>query len=615
MSTAGFHITEVCAEVYLQNESGMEFLQLARRLHDYLQQGQRLPARSLFEATDDCKEISREAFDALAKRRMENTGEISGVFELDFDARTLSALNIMDGWKVYAMQDVANAAEQAFQEAEISEDDRWRIFLDRLDGRELTTPSRLTARNFYFEDNIEAMDDRILNFYVVPCFNVDEVFGTFVETDENDHALNIYANYDMQRQQVCDTLEITLYGSGIEDQSLTYHLNAAEKDVLREKMDAYCMQREHKPLEQLCQELRRYTVFRLLPDDCYDAFFSVIREITGQFSLFPPEEHSLSEDDQTKLLSASAEEFFQSDDGDSDPEISLGLLDLFRRREGSEEKGELFYYEMFRLLGACEDTWSAYKKYIDRYMMYLHDIRAFVPTIRNFIKFILSTLTTNGPESYAAALYGFYNDDRTAEKLIVNPITYHGDCYRRHDEYMLSYVPRELPDGSMAICQEHVTDSLQALMKADYMLALNSGHNIRRCIICGKYFMLKSGVHALYCEGACPHAPGYTCRQFGTVEVQKELAKNNPKVKAKLTAFSRITKDMQRGAISQEDARRAKDHVRDRLYDALRSPDISVEEFSEQISTAQVYEYCRITRVSKPRGRPPKAKAGGTHDQ
>ena len=249
MSTAGFHITEDCAEVYLQNESGMEFLQLARRLHDYLQQGQRLPARSLFEATDDCKEISREAFDALAKHRMENTGEVSGLFELDFDARTLSALNIMDGWKVYAMQDMADAAEQAYQEAEMSEDDRWRIFLDRLDGQELTTPSRLTARNFYFEDSIEAMDDRILNFYVVPCFNVDEVFARFVETDENDHALNIYANYDMQRQQVCDELEITLYGSGIEDQSLTYHLNAAEKEVLREKMEAYCMQREHKPLK------------------------------------------------------------------------------------------------------------------------------------------------------------------------------------------------------------------------------------------------------------------------------------------------------------------------------------------------------------------------------
>ena len=255
MSTAGFHITEARAEVYLQNESSIEFLQLARRLRDYLQQEQRLPARSFVEATDGCKEISRETFDALARRRMENTGEVSGLFELDFDARTFSALNIMDGWKAYAMDDIAAAAEAAFQEAEISEDARWRIFLDRLDGQDLTTPSRLTARNFYFEDSIEAMDDRILNFYVVPCFNVDEVFGTFVETDENDHALNIYANYDMQRQQVCDELEITLYGSGIEDQSLTYHLNAAEKEVLREKMEAYCMQREHKPLNQLCQEI------------------------------------------------------------------------------------------------------------------------------------------------------------------------------------------------------------------------------------------------------------------------------------------------------------------------------------------------------------------------
>ena len=124
--------------------------------------------------------------------------------------------------------------------------------------------------------------------------------------------------------------------------------------------------------------------------------------------------------------------------------------------------------------------------------------------------------------------YGFYNDDRIAEKLIVNPIRNNGDCYTTHDAYELSYVPRPLPDGSVAICQEHVTDSLQALMKADYMLALNSGHNIRRCIICGRYFLLKSGVHALYCEGACPHAPGYTCRQFGTVELQKELAKDIP---------------------------------------------------------------------------------------
>ena len=250
---AVFHVTENSESVYFSVAESLELLQTAVHLRNYLS-GKNTDTK--FVSTFPRREkITQEQFDTAAAERMENTGRISGAYELDFDARTLSALNIMDGWKVYAMQDMADAAAQAYQEAEMSEDDRWRIFLDRLDGQELTTPSRLTARNFYFEDSIEAMDDRILNFYVVPCFNVDEVFGTFVETDENDHALNIYANYDMQRQQVCDELEMTLYGSGIEDQFLTYRLNAAEKEVLREKMEAYCMQREHKPLEQLCQEI------------------------------------------------------------------------------------------------------------------------------------------------------------------------------------------------------------------------------------------------------------------------------------------------------------------------------------------------------------------------
>lgn len=250
---AVFHVTENAESVYFSVAESLELLPTAVHLRNYLSDEN---AGTKFVASFPRGEkITQDQFDAAVAGRMENTGRVAGAYELDFDARTFSALNIMDGWKVYAMQDVADAAAQAFQDAEMSEDTRWRIFLDRLDGQDLTTPSRLTARNFYFEDSIEAMDDRILNFYVVPCFNVDEVFGTFVETDENDHALNVYANCDMQRQQVCDELEITLYGSGIEDQSLTYHLNAAEKEVLREKMDAYCMQREHKPLEQLCQEI------------------------------------------------------------------------------------------------------------------------------------------------------------------------------------------------------------------------------------------------------------------------------------------------------------------------------------------------------------------------
>ena len=250
---AVFHVTENGESVYFSAAESLELLQAAVHLRNYLSDEN---ADAKFVASfPHTEKITQERFDADAAERMENTGCVAGAYELNFDAQTISALNIMDGWKVYAMQDVADAARQAFQDAEMSEHERWCLFIDQLDGQELTTPSRLTMRNFYFEDSIEAIDDRTLNFYVVACVNVDKAFGTFVETDENDHALNIYANYDMQRQQVCDTLEMTLYGSGIKDQSLTYHLNAAEKEVLREKMEAYCMQREHMPLNQLCQKI------------------------------------------------------------------------------------------------------------------------------------------------------------------------------------------------------------------------------------------------------------------------------------------------------------------------------------------------------------------------
>lgn len=184
-------------------------------------------------------------------------------------------------------------------------------------------------------------------------------------------------------------------------------------------------------MDTLCQELHRYTVFRLLLDESDDAFFSVIREVTGQFSLFPTEKHEPPEDEQIERIRTAAEKFFKLSEEDTLPEEDAlwKPLDLFRPSEADAEMGEAFYYEMFRILGETEGTWDTYRKYIDRYEMYLHDIRAFNGTIRNFIKFTISKLKTNGPESYAEALYGFYNDDRIAEKLIINPITSHGDCY------------------------------------------------------------------------------------------------------------------------------------------------------------------------------------------
>ena len=86
----------------------------------------------------------------------------------------------------------------------------------------------------------------------------------------------------------------------------------------------------------------------------------------------------------------------------------------------------------------------------------------------SFCRYI-SNLKRNSPEEYAAALYQFYNDERLVEKLIVNPTSLERPFYQKYDPCVVSYLPRELPDGTFAIAQEHTTDSLQMLLKADFM--------------------------------------------------------------------------------------------------------------------------------------------------
>ena len=118
----------------------------------------------------------------------------------------------------------------------------------------LTSAARLSEKDLSLSDEIVEMDGH-LNFYINTDFNMDEVFGTNVQTTENDDWLNVYANFDMATRQVCDTLDIELHcGDGGEEES-TYTLNAAEKTMLYTKMDAYCRQETGISLPEYCDAL------------------------------------------------------------------------------------------------------------------------------------------------------------------------------------------------------------------------------------------------------------------------------------------------------------------------------------------------------------------------
>ncbi|MFR7637696.1 MAG: hypothetical protein ACLUYZ_10220 [Lachnospiraceae bacterium] len=75
-------------------------------------------------------------------------------------------------------------------------------------------------------------------------------------TDQNDDWLNIYANYDIEKDCLCDELELNLCKGDGTEESWNYTLNAAEQEVLTRKMEEFCQQQTGMSLHEYAQQLR-----------------------------------------------------------------------------------------------------------------------------------------------------------------------------------------------------------------------------------------------------------------------------------------------------------------------------------------------------------------------
>lgn len=124
---AAFRITEQGQELYLQVvDRGLEFLDAARLLRSYLrsEQGASAFTQMIYRA----EPITQERYDELVQLRMDNTGKVTGVFELDFDKQQMSALHIMDGWQSFRMADISTAVFHADRKRGESKERCWTIF-------------------------------------------------------------------------------------------------------------------------------------------------------------------------------------------------------------------------------------------------------------------------------------------------------------------------------------------------------------------------------------------------------------------------------------------------------------------------------------------------------
>ena len=253
---AAYHVTERGQEWYFKTSLGEELLAVGKKLRGYLTKDNGVAPDKFIGMFFGGQPITAKEFDALTALRMENTGKVRGVFDVNFDKREFSAVHIMDGWRTWAMRDVSPSVYLATRSRFASGDEQLSKLLEMLDGMEITSAGHLSARNFSFSDEIMMEEDGTLNFYVDADFDVDAAFGTFVLTDKNDDWLNIYANYDIAEDRPCDMLELTLCKGDGSEESWSYPLNAAEQDVLLRKMDAFCMEQTGMSLRVYAQQFR-----------------------------------------------------------------------------------------------------------------------------------------------------------------------------------------------------------------------------------------------------------------------------------------------------------------------------------------------------------------------
>ena len=246
-----FCVRENGERSFFQLDRTEDILEIAKFLRQYLREEQGPGIAALqTSAFAGMEPVTAEQYDQLLALRIETPDKITGAFDLDFDKREVSTVDA-DGWKTWPMQDVSTAVYYAYRKSYLRPEQYMSRFLEKLEGKELTSAGHLSVRDISFAEEISEIDS-LLDFYMETNFDVDAVFGTHVCTGKNDDTLNVYANYDMASGQVCDELEVDLHRADGCEESVEYRLNAVEKAVLLRKMDAYCQ-------EQTGQTLKDYS--------------------------------------------------------------------------------------------------------------------------------------------------------------------------------------------------------------------------------------------------------------------------------------------------------------------------------------------------------------------
>ncbi|MFI3169367.1 MAG: DUF6076 domain-containing protein [Faecalibacterium sp.] len=396
------------------------------------------------------------------------------------------------------------------------------------------------------------------------------------------------------------TAKLTISRHHVEINDQRFLLGEIATDLLN-------MREQFAPLRDACNTFAPYIAVKEIPDTktlqmLHDTLTKA-DDILMQHKLFRAirDESVVILSDVKQLLDSDSfaqdifPEHLQVDEGMSG-EDQLAMLGSFLETVKEEEPS------LFTIL-TPEKRWLTFRNHLRYYRDFINDIYAFNATISNFLSSSIVPLTKLSADSYARAYYEFFNSP-IAYKAVVNPISSMG-CgadYYKPSVTIMHCVPMQTEDGSYEIADYVEMGDVLAILKIDFLRAIQAGHVVRKCQHCGRCFLLTKHYNTLYCDGKSPVNPKYGCSQVAG-QIKKEKSKNFPYNQTKNKRLSLLRKHLERELITTQEFEQVKKTLTQMHYHATTQATPYLD-FGEQTDLDKLYKQLGICPQHKQRGRP-----------
>lgn len=254
---------------------------------------------------------------------------------------------------------------------------------------------------------------------------------------------------------------------------------------------------------------------------------------------------------------------------------------------------------------------ASYSQYFNVIYCAAYDLTTMHGSCREFaddLVILLDTLNTS-ELSKAYEYIAFPDECRFSIDSLLDPLD--GE-YQLGDSMILQYIPMPKGDSDeWYIAENFRFDTLQGLLKTDFVRGLMKGHFPRKCEHCGRYFLMTKGYHTRFCDMPSPEDPKRTCKQMAYARRRdKEKPSEDPKVQSYKRCLDRLNKSCIRGSITPEQKQRLVGLVEELYLKATTTPAFSNEEFEQMLQSKQLY--ARLGIVSRSIGRPRKEQTEQT---